>query len=239
MSLRDEFLGLADRFVRILENPPEAPEDIYATAEAAEAASGVLLQCLVAAKAIDVPEAIASLLDWSTAAAVPMRAERTRRLLFQQASAWRMFVDWLSRHSDPVPDPFGVHMSWFRSPATVDADGQVKEGPRNIGLSSDERRSRLEAYVTVARAIAEKVANRASAAHRDGAGATENTHLGDTLKKGWENGPMMEFAQFVGMTEQQFRRWRKANGDAWEHIKGSRRIRCYRPALDRLRKSAP
>jgi|GEM_PF-2480762 len=54
-------------------------------------------------------------------------------------------------------------------------------------------------------------------------------------KDGWEVGTIRDFAKFVGMTDQQFRRWRKANLEYWEPISGSRKIRCYRPALEKLR----
>jgi hypothetical protein len=57
----------------------------------------------------------------------------------------------------------------------------------------------------------------------------------DTLKKDWEVGAAKDFAKFVGMTDQQFRNWRRANRDCWESIPGSKRIRCYRPALYKLR----
>ena len=61
--------------------------------------------------------------------------------------------------------------------------------------------------------------------------------LTPTLKRSWEVGTPREFAKFVGMTDQQFRSWRKANPTCWERIPGSKKIRCSRPSLDGLRNS--
>ena len=55
------------------------------------------------------------------------------------------------------------------------------------------------------------------------------------LQKGWEVGKVADFAKYVGMDDQQFRRWRTANSSFWEKIPGSKSIRVYRPALEKLR----
>ena len=59
--------------------------------------------------------------------------------------------------------------------------------------------------------------------------------LASVAKDTWEVGTPREFAKFVGMTDQQFLNWRKANLTCWERIGGSKKIRCSRTALDRLR----